>query len=167
MIDWIIYSVLIGTGATVLFDLWSLLLEKMFNMPPLNWQMVGRWIGLMREGKFYHQKISQSKAVKNELLIGWLTHYLIGIIFAGIFLLIHKVSFSLLTVSFLSCITFGIVTVVFPFFIMQPCMGLGIAASKTPKPHVARIRSLINHMVFGVGLYVATLTCVTVNQSFF
>jgi hypothetical protein len=32
-------------------------------------------------------------------------------------------------------------------------MGLGIAASRTPKPNVARLRSLATHTAFGVGLY--------------
>jgi hypothetical protein len=36
---------------------------------------------------------------------------------------------------------------------MQPCLGFGIAASKTPKPNIARLRSLIAHFVFGLGLY--------------
>ncbi|OKY25805.1 DUF2938 domain-containing protein [Thalassotalea sp. PP2-459] len=165
MIEWIINSVLIGIGATVVLDLWSLFIEKLFNMPPLNWRMVGRWVGLMSDGKFYHQNISQSKAVNNELLIGWVTHYIIGVIFAGAFLLIVNESVTLTSVSFLSSVIFGMVTVVFPFCIMQPCMGLGFVASKAPKPNIARIRSLINHMVFGVGLYVATLTCIIVNQS--
>ena len=38
---------------------------------------------------------------------------------------------------------------------MQPAMGAGIAASKTPRPRVARLRSLVTHTVYGVGLYVS------------
>ena len=34
-------------------------------------------------------------------------------------------------------------------------MGAGIAASRTPKPGVARLRSLMAHASFGVGLYLA------------
>jgi hypothetical protein len=48
-------------------------------------------------------------------------------------------------------------TVVFPFFIMQPSFGLGMAASKTPKPTQARLKSLVTHAVFGVGLYVCAV----------
>jgi hypothetical protein len=57
----------------------------------------------------------------------------------------------------LPALLFGIGTVVFPFFIMQPSFGLGIAASKTPKPARARLKSLATHIVFGVGLYVCAL----------
>jgi Protein of unknown function (DUF2938) len=47
----------------------------------------------------------------------------------------------------------GLFTVVAPFFVMQPGMGVGIAASKTPKRGMARLRSIVTHAVFGVGLY--------------
>jgi hypothetical protein len=56
-----------------------------------------------------------------------------------------------------AAIAFGILTVAAPFFVMQPGMGLGIAASKTPKPNVARLRSLATHTIFGLGLYASAL----------
>jgi hypothetical protein len=37
---------------------------------------------------------------------------------------------------------------------MQPAFGLGVAASKTPNPNKARLKSLVTHSVFGVGLYI-------------
>jgi Protein of unknown function (DUF2938) len=51
----------------------------------------------------------------------------------------------------------GLLTLVAPFFIMQPGMGAGIAASKTPNPNVARRRSVVAHTVFGIGLYGSAL----------
>lgn len=36
---------------------------------------------------------------------------------------------------------------------MQPGMGAGFAASKTPGPNVARLRRSATHTVFGVALY--------------
>ena len=47
----------------------------------------------------------------------------------------------------------GIGTVAAPFLLMQPGMGAGIAASRTPRPAAARIQSLVTHAVFGLGLY--------------
>jgi hypothetical protein len=49
----------------------------------------------------------------------------------------------------------GIGSVVAPFLLMQPGMGAGIAASRTPKPGAARLNSLVTHAVFGLGLYAA------------
>ena len=55
--------------------------------------------------------------------------------------------------TLIPAIIFGVVTVLAPFFIMQPSFGLGFAASKTPNPTQARLRSLMNHTAFGVGLF--------------
>jgi hypothetical protein len=57
----------------------------------------------------------------------------------------------------LPALLFGIATVVFPFFILQPSLGLGIASSRTPNPMQARLKSLATHTAFGVGLYVCGL----------
>jgi hypothetical protein len=40
---------------------------------------------------------------------------------------------------------------------MQPGMGAGIAASRTPRPNSARLHSVVTHAVFGLGLYAAGL----------
>ena len=47
----------------------------------------------------------------------------------------------------------GMGTVVMPFFVMQPGMGAGIAASRTPHPQAARVQSVVTHTLFGLGLY--------------
>ena len=55
--------------------------------------------------------------------------------------------------TLMPAIIFGIVTAGAPMFIMQPAFGLGVAASKTSKSMQAGLRSLTNHTVFGIGLY--------------
>lgn len=52
---------------------------------------------------------------------------------------------------------FGIGTVVFPFLLMQPSFGFGVAASRTPNPTQTRLKSLVTHIVYGVGLYVSAV----------
>lgn len=44
-----------------------------------------------------------------------------------------------------------------PYFIIMPGMGMGVAASKTPKPNVARLKSVVGHSVFGLGMYATAL----------
>jgi len=39
--------------------------------------------------------------------------------------------------------------------VMQPAMGLGVAASRTPSPLKNCLRSVVNHAVFGLGLFLA------------
>jgi hypothetical protein len=52
---------------------------------------------------------------------------------------------------------YGIGTVVFPLFVLQPSFGLGIASSKTPRPVQARLKSLVTHVAFGVGVYLCAV----------
>jgi hypothetical protein len=47
----------------------------------------------------------------------------------------------------------GVVTILAPWLVMQPAMGAGVAASRTPNPLAARLRNLATHAVYGLGLY--------------
>lgn len=40
---------------------------------------------------------------------------------------------------------------------MQPAFGMGVAASRTPNPTVARWRRLRTHAIYGFGLYLAAI----------
>ena len=60
--------------------------------------------------------------------------------------------------TLLPALVFGALTVVAPWFVMQPAMGAGVLALKTPTPLKNGLRNLANHTVFGVGLYVAAAT---------
>jgi hypothetical protein len=57
----------------------------------------------------------------------------------------------------LPALLYGVGTVVFPLFVLQPSLGLGVASSKAPRPAQARLKSLMSHTVFGIGLYVCAL----------
>ncbi len=152
----IVFILLIGIGATLVMDLWALLRKQLFGIAPTNWGMVGRWIGHMRKGQFRHTSISSAHAVHGESAIGWTAHYLIGIAYAALLIFICGESW-LLEPMLGPALALGMATVVAPFFILQPGMGAGIAASKTPNPNTARLHSIINHVAFGVGLYLSAM----------
>ena len=59
--------------------------------------------------------------------------------------------------TFTSALAFGLSTLVAPWFIMQPGMGAGVLASKTPRPGLIRLINVSMHTVFGVSLYAAWL----------
>ena len=152
----LISAVLIGLGATLTFDLWALFLKYAFKITPSNICFVGRWLGYMPEGIFKHSNIASAPQKSAECTVGWIAHYLIGITFAIAFVALVGNNW-LQHPMLISAIVFGVVTVLMPFFIMQPAFGLGFAASKTSNPTQARLRSLMNHTVFGVGLYLFAL----------
>lgn len=148
----LIFTLIIGIGATVVMDLWSVIRKSLLGIALPNYALVGRWIAYMPRGRFRHEAIAASSPIRGEHIIGWIAHYLTGIAFAT--LLISIWGFEWVrhpTVG--PAIAVGIGTVAAPFLIMQPGMGAGIAASRTPRPASARLQSLITHVVFGLGLY--------------
>jgi len=146
-------TIFIGIGATMTFDLWGLFLKHAFKIPPSNFCLVGRWVLYMPEGIFRHSNIGSAHQKSAECTVGWITHYLTGVTFAvGFVAFMGSNWFQHPTL--IPALIFGIITVSAPFFIMQPALGLGVAASKSSNPAQARVRSLINHIVFGFGLYV-------------
>lgn len=152
--DLLLRAVLIGVGATLVMDLWALLLKRLFNAPSLDYAMVGRWIGHLPRGRLTHPGIARSAPIAGERAIGWIVHYAIGVLFALLLLALWGPAWAARP-TLLPALIVGIATVAAPFLILQPGMGAGIAASKLPKPGVARLRSLMAHASFGIGLYLA------------
>jgi len=149
-------SVLVGIGATLILDAWNVLQKRAFAAQTPDWGLVGRWFGHLPTGRFIHDSIAKAAPIRGERSIGWAAHYAIGVGLATIALALFGLSWARHP-SFLPALAFGVATVVAPFFILQPGMGAGIAASKTSNPTKARLRSLVTHTVFGVGLYLAAL----------
>ena len=137
-------------------DLWNLFLKRTFGIPSLNYCLLGRWLRHMPEGTLRHADIVAAAERPLECAIGRVAHYTIGVALALVFVALVPVDW-LARPTLLPALLYGIGTVVFPFFIMQPSFGLGIAASRTPKPTQARLKSLATHTVFGVGLYLCAL----------
>lgn len=148
----ILRAVLIGIGATIFLDVCAALLAQLFKMPPMNWSLVGRWIGHMRNGRLVHENIARVDAVPGETAIGWVAHYLIGIAY-GLLLVVISGREWLVEPTMLPPLFLSWVMLLAPFFVMMPGMGSGIAGSKTPNPNVARLRSFIGHSIFGAGLF--------------
>jgi hypothetical protein len=154
--EYILGAIGIGIGASLLMDLWNLFLRRTFGIPSLNYCLLGRWLRHMSAGTLRHVSINAAKQKSFECTVGWAAHYTIGVAFALVFVVLGSGDW-LTHPTLLPALLYGIATVVFPFFIMQPSLGLGIAASRTPKPAQARLKSLATHTVFGVGLYVCAL----------
>jgi hypothetical protein len=148
----LVSTFLVGAGATAVIDLWAIARKRLFGTPPPDYGLVGRWLAHMARGRFRHDSIVAAQSVHGERQIGWTAHYLIGISFAAILpgvwglAWIHHPTIG-------PALVVGIGSVAAPFLVMQPGMGAGIAASRTPRPAAARIQSLVTHAIFGLGLY--------------
>jgi hypothetical protein len=146
----------IGIGATLLMDLWNLFLQRAFSIPSLSYCLLGRWFRHMAQGTVRHASIRAAAQKSHECIVGWIAHYTIGVTLALGFVALTSGNW-LARPTVLPALLYGIVTVAFPFFIMQPSFGLGIASSRTPNPTHARLKSVVTHLVFGTGLYVSAL----------
>ena len=144
--------VLIGAGATVVMDLWMLFRVRVLKIPSQSYAMVGRWLAGLPRGQFRHERIAASPGVRGELALGWLAHYLTGMAFAALLLFVWGLDWARQP-TLAPALIVGIGTVLAPFLILQPGMGAGIAASRTPRPSAARLQSLVTHAIFGIGLY--------------
>lgn len=147
---------LVGLGATLVMDAWTLLLKRAFSIPSLSYCLVGRWLRHMPAGTFKHASIGAAAPKPRECTVGWIAHYLIGAAFAVALVAVAPAEW-LRQPTLWPALLFGIATVAVPFLIMQPSFGFGIAASRTPNPGLARLKSLMTHAVFGLGLYLSAL----------
>lgn len=143
----------IGIGATLLMDAWALVLRR-FGITSLDFALLGRWLGHLRDGIWRHANIAQAAPVRGERLLGWIAHYAIGITFAALLVGTFGLRWAR-SPSLGPALLIGLVTVLGPWFVLQPALGAGIASRRTPRPLFNATKSLVTHLVYGVGLYLA------------
>lgn len=151
----LVCTAIIGAGATAVLDLWAIVRKRLFGVPPPDYGLVGRWLAhIALNGRFRHDRISAAAAVRGERVVGWAAHYVTGIAFAA--LLVGTWGSAWIRQPMLGpALLVGVCTSAAPFLLMQPGMGAGVAASRTPRPGAARLQTLVTHTIFGLGLYIA------------
>ena len=154
-LQFLIRVILLGTLATVLLDLWILLLKRL-KVPMLDMALLGRWLGRLLQGRLTRGPIAAAASVRGERGIGWAAHYAIGIVFASLFTGVIGDAW-MRQPTLVPALLFGIATVAAPLFILQPAMGAGIASSRTRTPLRNVAKSVVNHAVFGGGLFLSAL----------
>ena len=155
-------AMLIGIGATAVMDAWLLLLKHL-GVPTLNFAFIGRWVGHLFRGQFAHTAIAKAMPIRGELAWGWLTHYAVGMAFATVLVGLQGADW-VRSPTLLPALAVGVCTVAAPLLVMQPAMGSGFAASRTPTPLKNCLRSLANHTVFGFGLYLSALAIALISR---
>lgn len=149
-------AALIGLGATAIMDLGGEAIRRATGVPPLDYGLVGRWIGHMPRRQFTHESIHAAAPVPGEKKLGLVAHYSIGIALAGLLQAARPGWAQRPTLA--PAIATGLGSTAAPFVLMQPAFGMGLAASKTPNPTVARLRSMRANALYGLGLYLSART---------
>jgi hypothetical protein len=153
--DWRLEGALIGVIATGVMDLWAIVAKHLLRLPTTSWAFVGRWLGHMPSGTFVHASIGAAAPVRGELALGWAAHYAIGILYGAAYLQFARILAGDLPLI-ATALVFSLAMLVFPWFVMQPGLGAGVLASRTPHPALHRLVNISMHSAFGLGLYAGT-----------
>jgi len=156
----ILKGIVLGFGATVAMDLWQALVAALRINPAPNWAMPGRWFWHVSKGRVFHDDIGAAEPFGAELRLGWAGHYAVGMAYGVIFALIAGPGWFA-DPAFVPAWIFALVTIAAGWFLMQPGMGLGWAASKAPNPWKVRGLGLAAHTAFGLGLWLTGLVAVS------
>jgi hypothetical protein len=149
-------AALVGIGGTIVLDLWALFMTRVMGLSEPDWAMLGRWFGNMPRGQFVQETMTKAEPVKGEMAIGWIAHYAVGVGY-GLLLLAFWGRDWMGRPTLLRPMILAWVLLVAPYFVRMPGMGMGIAGSRTPKPNVTRLKSVMGHSIFGLGMYATAM----------
>ncbi|MBL8912164.1 MAG: DUF2938 domain-containing protein [Archangium sp.] len=161
--EFVVRAALIGAGATAVMDVWGVA-QRAMGIKTLDFALLGRWVGHVPRGQWFHTSIARATPVSGELMIGWATHYAIGVTFAALLLAVYGLEWAHQP-TLLPALAIGLVTAVAPLLILQPALGAGIFSSNTPAPLFNTLKSIATHAIFGLGLYASARVAALVGNA--
>ena len=152
--DLIVTGVVAGVLGTLVMDSLNHLFARSGLLLRIDMGMIGRMSAGWAQGRFCYRHPGEMKQVANEMVLGYLTHYTIGVGLAIPFVL----GWGLFVGSPASPVwatIYGVATTVASVFFVYPSMGLGVFGRRSPEGIKAPLSSMANHLFFGVGMAVA------------
>ena len=101
----------------------------------------------MSRGKIYNPTIDEEDPIKNELIIGWMVHYSVAIIYSVFFFILLE--YEICNASLMNGVIFGLISVIVPWFFFMPALGKGLLGTKTPSPLMACSLAVGSHIAIG------------------
>lgn len=149
----VLTAVVAGVLGTLAMDVLNLIFSRAGVISKIDARLIGRMAVGWMQGRLRYGHPSEMQEVANELLCGYVTHYLIGIGFAVPFVF----GWNFLiggnespTVG----LVYGVATTAASWFFVYPCMGFGVFGLWSPEGVRATLSSLANHLFYGIGLAV-------------
>ena len=153
----ILHILFVGIFSCLVMDLWQRLVKLTYGINPSDWGIIGRWlIMLILKQKIYNPNIEKEKSYKNELIIGWVFHYFVGVVY-GVFFAFLAGPDWIAAPTFPPAFIYALATIAGGWFLLHPGLGLGWAVSKVEHPNRVRMLGLLSHNVFGLGLWLFAL----------
>ena len=147
----IFHVVIVGIASCVVMDVWQRLLKLLYSINPSDWSVVGRWFVLVvSDRQIYNPRIDQVAPIKNELMIGWIVHYSVAILYSIFFFILLK--YGICSASLFNGIIFGLISVIVPWFFFMPVLGKGFLGMKTPSPLMACSLAVGSHIAIGASI---------------
>ena len=142
-----------GIIATLIFDLFNISLKFAYNIDKPKWNFLGRYFLGYKEGRYIRKSLQEDDDEENELLWGYIIHYLIGIIYGLFYVFINLLIFDY--PSLLIAYVIGFITVLGAWCYLMPfAYNLGFFASKSDQQFKTLTQNLIGHFIFGTGLFI-------------
>ena len=142
-----------GIIATIIFDLFNISLKFAYNIDKPKWNFLGRYFLGYKEGRYIRKSLQEDDDEENELLRGYIIHYLIGIIYGLFYVFINLLIFDY--PSLLIAYVVGFITVLGAWCYLMPfAYNLGFFASKSDQQFKTLTQNLIGHFIFGTGLFI-------------
>ena len=149
----IFQGVISGIIATIIFDLFNISLKFAYNIDKPKWNFLGRYFLGYKEGRYIRKSLQEDDDEENELLWGYIIHYLIGIIYGLFYVFINLLIFDY--PSLLIAYVVGFITVLGAWCYLMPfAYNLGFFASKSDQQFKTLTQNLIGHFIFGTGLFI-------------
>lgn len=146
-------GILIGIIATLLFDLYQNSLFYAYNINKPKWNLIGRYFYGYINKKYFRKDLENDEIIKNELIIGYIVHYIIGSVFGVIYSL--TITFLFPELKLTIAIAIGFITVLGNWcFLMPFALNIGFFASKKDENKQIMVQNLLAHFIFGIGLFI-------------
>jgi hypothetical protein len=150
----ILTGAIAGVLGTIAMDILNHFFARTGLILRIDMRMIGRMSAGWAHGRFRYRHPTEMSQVANELLLGYFTHYAIGMGLAIPFVF----AWSLLVGNPVSpgwILAYGVATTVASVCLVYPSMGLGVFGLRSPEGIRAPLSSLANHFFFGTGMAVA------------
>ncbi len=149
----VVFCLFVGIGSTIALDIWVTLVKKITGIPPTDWGVVGRWLKAFPTGQFVVDNSNPNPPSTLEKIIGWLFHYVVGIAYAALIIIIFGSEF-ISAPTLLPTIVVGLILSTFAgLAILMPGLGGGFFGRLLPNKLVTYIYLIVAHGVFAFAQY--------------
>ena len=145
-----------GIMGTIFMDILNHLSARTGIIIKIDIRMIGRMFACWLRGNFRYNHPGEMKPVSNELILGYCTHYLIGIVLALLFVFVWD-GITGLPVPPYWMLVYGLATTAVSLFYVYPSMGLGVAGINSPEGGRNILSSIANHLFFVAGMAAAVI----------